>query len=75
LGEYGSLISDGQSKTLVFTAAGHLFLHRYTPSGQPIQLAHVKLANEPGEHYSHPALVGKKFYYRIGKKIFCMDLE
>ncbi|MEQ1905215.1 MAG: PQQ-binding-like beta-propeller repeat protein [Pirellulaceae bacterium] len=75
LGEYGSLISDGQSKTLLLTAAGHLFLHRYTPSGQPIQLARLKLADEPGENYSHPALVGKKFYYRIGKKMFCMNLE
>ncbi len=75
LGEYGSLISNGRDRTLLLTSSGHLFLHFYTSEGKPVQIGHQKLTDEQVEIYSHPAIVGKKFYYRVGKKIVSTNLE
>jgi outer membrane protein assembly factor BamB len=73
-GNHVSLISDGRERVLVFSDTGALHLFRVT-DGQIQLAATARLTDDKVDRYSHPALVGDRFYVRLGTKIACFNLR
>lgn len=71
-GIYASLITDGRH-LLTLGEKGVLFLHDIQ-GAKPRELGRLKLCDSGTHLLSHPALVGDRFYVRMGERIACLCL-
>jgi outer membrane protein assembly factor BamB len=71
--EYGAAIASAD-RVLVITLRGTLVLLDAT-SDDYRELGRLDLQSDRTETLSHPALLGRSLYVRIGTELMCLDLE
>ena len=72
LGDYATLIAD-EERVLVITLGGELILLD-AQSDKGDVISRLRVFEDDVEVYSHPALVGTRFYMRGGSSVVCLDL-
>ncbi len=73
LTHFGSLISNGRDRLLILTDDGKLLLYSVDSDSMPVRLGTLNLVDDQRVHiYSHPALVGSRFYFRTGSQVNCL---
>ncbi len=73
MGSYASMITDGKRLVLTLSERGVLFLHDVSRAA-PVELGRLRVC-APGLHVlSHPALVGRSLYLRLGDRVARLDL-
>ncbi len=74
LSHYGSLITDGNSRVLVFTYQGKLLLFQFVGETLQHQETLSLTSSSAVQVYSHPALVGNRFYCIIDGTLHSLQL-
>jgi outer membrane protein assembly factor BamB len=72
VGDYASLITD-EERVLVTTVRGELILLDAQAETCKI-ISRLRILEDDAEVYSHPALVGTRFFVRGGSTVMCLDL-
>ncbi|MBX3418839.1 MAG: PQQ-like beta-propeller repeat protein [Pirellulaceae bacterium] len=75
LSGYGSFITDGENRLLALTSDGLLCLLELKKGALSV-ISRLKLTSKSGLNvYSHPALVGNRFYCIIDGKLHALNFE
>ncbi len=71
--EYAALVAT-ETRLLCLTLDAQLILIDAT-AAEYCELGRLRLREDGAETLSHPALLGKRLYVRIGQELLCLDLD